>query len=97
MAVNTRSGAFPSWEPGKRLLFAWRQSSFTAEQSTEVEVTFEAVGEETRVSIEHRAWDTIPATSCRASRLPRTHDPAAGGRLVARLAQLTCWPPVGNL
>jgi hypothetical protein len=25
-----------------------------------VEVGFEAVGDETRVSIEHRAWDTIP-------------------------------------
>jgi uncharacterized protein YndB with AHSA1/START domain len=48
------------WEPGKRLVFVWRQSSFWPEQSTEVEVLFEAVGEETRVSIEHRAWDTIP-------------------------------------
>jgi len=48
------------WEPGERLVFAWRQASFSAEQSTEVEVCFEAVGEETRVSIEHRAWDTIP-------------------------------------
>jgi uncharacterized protein YndB with AHSA1/START domain len=48
------------WEPGKRLVFAWRQASFAAEQSTEVEVLFEPVGEETRVSIEHRAWDTIP-------------------------------------
>ena len=48
------------WEPGKRLVFAWRQASFSPEQSTEVEVLFEPVGEETRVSIEHRAWDTIP-------------------------------------
>ena len=48
------------WEPGRRLVFAWRQASFPADQSTEVEVSFEAVGAETRVSIEHRAWDTIP-------------------------------------
>lgn len=48
------------WEPGKRLVFGWRQASFSPEQSTEVEVLFEAVGGETRVSIEHRAWDTIP-------------------------------------
>ena len=41
-------------------MFVWRQASFTPEQSTEVEVRFEAAGEETRVSIEHRGWDTIP-------------------------------------
>jgi len=53
-------GRISVWEPGKRLVFAWRQASFSLEQSTEVEVLFEPVGEETRVSIEHRAWDTIP-------------------------------------
>jgi uncharacterized protein YndB with AHSA1/START domain len=53
-------GRISIWEPGKRLVFAWRQASFTSKQSTEVEVCFEAVGDETRVSIEHRAWDTIP-------------------------------------
>ena len=53
-------GRVSVWEPGKRLVFAWRQANFSAEQSTEVEVTFEAVEDETRVSIEHRAWDTIP-------------------------------------
>ena len=53
-------GRVSVWEPGKRLVFAWRQANFAAEQSTEVEVCFEAVGAETRVSVEHRAWDTIP-------------------------------------
>lgn len=53
-------GPISVWEPGKRLVFAWRQANFSADQSTEVEVGFEAVGDETRVSIEHRAWDTIP-------------------------------------
>jgi uncharacterized protein YndB with AHSA1/START domain len=53
-------GRVSIWEPGKRLVFGWRQASFTAEQSTEVEVRFESVGNETRISIEHRAWDTIP-------------------------------------
>ena len=53
-------GRISVWEPGKRLVFAWRQASFSSEQSTEVEVGFEAVGNETRVSIEHRGWDTIP-------------------------------------
>lgn len=53
-------GRISVWEPGKRLVFTWRQASFTAEQSTEVEVLFTPVGDETRVSVEHRAWDTIP-------------------------------------
>ncbi|HTT00883.1 MAG TPA: SRPBCC domain-containing protein [Steroidobacteraceae bacterium] len=53
-------GRISVWEPGSRLVFGWRQSSFAASDSTEVEVRFEAVGAETRVSIEHRAWDTIP-------------------------------------
>jgi uncharacterized protein YndB with AHSA1/START domain len=53
-------GRISAWEPGKRLAFTWRPSTFTPEQSTEVEVRFEPVGDETRVSIEHRAWDTIP-------------------------------------
>jgi uncharacterized protein YndB with AHSA1/START domain len=53
-------GRISVWDPGRRLVFGWRQSSFSPGQSTEVEVLFEPVGEETRVSIEHRAWDTIP-------------------------------------
>lgn len=53
-------GRISVWEPGRRLVFSWRQASFSPGQSTEVEVLFEPVGEETRVSIEHRAWDTIP-------------------------------------
>ena len=53
-------GRISVWEPGKRLVFAWRQASFAPQQSTEVEVLFEPVGRETRVSIEHRAWDMIP-------------------------------------
>ncbi len=48
------------WEPGKRLVFEWRQASFGPQLSTEVEVSFEAVGDETRICVEHRAWDTIP-------------------------------------
>jgi uncharacterized protein YndB with AHSA1/START domain len=53
-------GRISVWEPGSRLVFAWRQANFTPDKATEVEVRFEAVGDETRVSIEHRAWDTIP-------------------------------------
>jgi uncharacterized protein YndB with AHSA1/START domain len=53
-------GRISVWEPGRRLVFGWRQASFSADQSTEVEVRFEPAGGETRVSIEHRAWDSIP-------------------------------------
>ncbi len=53
-------GRIQVWEPGARLVFAWRQASFAPEMTTEVEVRFEAVGDETQVSIEHRGWDTIP-------------------------------------
>jgi uncharacterized protein YndB with AHSA1/START domain len=53
-------GRISIWEPGKRLVFTWRPASFAPDQTTQVEVRFEGVGEETRISIEHRAWDTIP-------------------------------------
>jgi uncharacterized protein YndB with AHSA1/START domain len=53
-------GRVSIWEPGRRLVFTWRPASFTPDQSTEVEVRFEGIGDETRISIEHRAWDTIP-------------------------------------
>ena len=38
-------GRISIWEPGRRLVFTWRPASFTPEQSTEVEVRFEGVGE----------------------------------------------------
>lgn len=49
------------WQPGVRLVFSWRQATFTPDQITEVEVTFEPVGEETRVSVTHTGWDSVPA------------------------------------
>jgi hypothetical protein len=41
-------------------VFGWRQASFAPDQDTEVEVRFEAAGEETRVTVEHRGWDSVP-------------------------------------
>ena len=49
-----------AWLPGERLAFGWRLPSFEADQTTEVDVRFEAVGGETRVTVEHRGWDSIP-------------------------------------
>ena len=53
-------GRVRAWEPGSRLVFGWRQATFARDQDTEVEVRFEAVGEETRVTVEHRGWDSVP-------------------------------------
>jgi uncharacterized protein YndB with AHSA1/START domain len=53
-------GRFSAWVPGERLAFSWRQGTFAPGQTTHVEVRFEAVGDETRVTVEHRGWDSIP-------------------------------------
>ncbi|RKE39599.1 activator of Hsp90 ATPase-like protein [Paraburkholderia sp. BL23I1N1] len=53
-------GLVTVWEPGERLAFGWHQASFTDAQHTHVDVCFEAVGDETRVTVEHRGWDTVP-------------------------------------
>ncbi len=54
-------GVVRVWTPGERLVFGWRQASFAPDQASEVEVRFEAVGEETRVTVEHSGWDSVPA------------------------------------
>jgi uncharacterized protein YndB with AHSA1/START domain len=53
-------GRITVWDPGSRLAFTWRQASFSAGQMTDVEVRFEPVGDETRVTVEHRGWDSVP-------------------------------------
>ena len=53
-------GRIRVWQPGQRLVFGWRQATFRPGQETEVEVRFEPVGEETRVTVEHRGWETVP-------------------------------------
>ena len=54
-------GRVTVWEPGVRLAFGWRQAAFTPDQHTEVEVRFDPVGAETRVTVEHRGWDSVLA------------------------------------
>jgi hypothetical protein len=48
------------WSPGERLVIGWRQATFGPDHATEVEVRFEPVGAETRVTVEHRGWDSVP-------------------------------------
>jgi uncharacterized protein YndB with AHSA1/START domain len=55
-------GRVEAWEPPERLVLSWRQESFGPEQSTEVHVRFDSVGDETRVTVEHFGWDFIPAS-----------------------------------
>jgi len=63
-------GVIRIWEPPDRLVFSWRQANFPLDLHTEVEVGFEAVGEETRVSVEHRGFDQVPAESAARHRFP---------------------------
>lgn len=53
-------GRIRVWKPGERLVFGWRQATFRPGQDTEVEINFEAVGDETRVTVNHRGWDSVP-------------------------------------
>lgn len=49
------------WEPGARLVFDWRARNFEPDEKTVVEIRFEREGEGTRITLEHRGWDSIPA------------------------------------
>jgi uncharacterized protein YndB with AHSA1/START domain len=58
-------GRIRVWDPPRsggfgRLVFGWRAATFQPGQDTEVEVSFQPVGEETRVTVEHRGWETVP-------------------------------------
>lgn len=53
-------GQIRTWEPPSRLVLGWRQASFSDRQETEVHICFEQAGDETRVTVEHFGWDTIP-------------------------------------
>lgn len=68
-------GKVRAWEPPSdggpgRLVFGWRQATFAPGQDTEVEVRFEPVGEETRVTVEHRGWDSVPQEHVARHRFP---------------------------
>lgn len=56
-------GQILCWGPPERLVFSWRQATFPPDLHTEVEVRFEPVGQETRVSIEHRGFTQVPVES----------------------------------
>jgi uncharacterized protein YndB with AHSA1/START domain len=63
-------GQVSAWDRPNRLAFTWRQAAFPPDLLTEIEVLFEPVGDETRVSIEHRGFDRVPADNAARHTLP---------------------------
>jgi uncharacterized protein YndB with AHSA1/START domain len=63
-------GQIICWERPTRLAFTWRQAAFPPDLATEVEVLFEPVGAETRISIEHRGFDRVPVGNAARHTLP---------------------------
>jgi len=65
-------GKIKVWAPFERVVFGWRQASFSPDQATEVEVRFEAVGEGTRISVTHTGWDSVPSEHVAKHGFPET-------------------------
>jgi hypothetical protein len=63
-------GRIKVWKPGERLVFGWRCAWFEDGMDTEVEVRFEPVGDETRVTVEHGGWDTVPVENAARHNFP---------------------------
>jgi uncharacterized protein YndB with AHSA1/START domain len=63
-------GRITVWQPPSLLSFSWRQATFRAGQDTQVQVRFEAVGNETRVTVEHLGWDSVPQDNVARHRFP---------------------------
>lgn len=54
------AGAITAWRPPDYLAFEWRATNFAPGESTQVEITFEAVPTGTRVTVVHSGWATLP-------------------------------------
>ena len=53
-------GRIRVWEPGRRLVYSWREADWAGEERTEVEVLFEPVSSaQTRVTVTHSGWETV--------------------------------------
>lgn len=64
-------GVISTWAPPRLLELSWRCASFPPDLSTELHVTFEPIGPgQTRVTIEHYGWDTIPPDNAARHHFP---------------------------
>ncbi len=52
-------GTITAWDPPAHFAFLWRGVNFAPGESTVVEVWFEASGDGTRVTLEHRGWAAL--------------------------------------
>lgn len=52
-------GRIRVWEPGKRLVYSWREADWKPGEVTEVEVLFEPTPSGTRVTVIHSGWDKV--------------------------------------
>jgi Activator of Hsp90 ATPase homolog 1-like protein len=66
-------GRVKVWDPPRRFVVSWRQASFEPDQETELHVRFDPAGEQTRVTVEHFGWDTIPAEHVARHGFPLYH------------------------
>ncbi|MFK8024567.1 MAG: SRPBCC domain-containing protein [Ilumatobacter sp.] len=71
------------WEPGSRLVFSWHPGQ-SNDVASEVEVSFQADGEGTRVVVEHRGWEAFGADA--AARRNGYTGPSAWGHVLDHLA-----------
>lgn len=52
-------GPVHAWEPGVRLGFGWRAPSFAHDETTVVDITFEAHPGGSRLTLVHRGWSAL--------------------------------------
>lgn len=52
-------GTITAWDPPHHLAFEWRSVTFVPGETTHVDIRFDASGDGTRVTLEHRGWATI--------------------------------------
>ena len=53
-------GRITVWDPPRHLVVGWREASFADDQTTELHVRFAPIGNETRITVEHFGWDSLP-------------------------------------
>ena len=58
------------WEPGRRIVLDWHTNGYKPGEKTEVEIRFKPTDTGTRVIVEHRGWEALPADHPVRHRLP---------------------------